>query len=78
MDEIENLNQQINELLLVREGWMAKATKCTTSFSDTPKGSGGEDARELAYCEIADLDTKINALIDKLVELKQNHRRCAR
>lgn len=75
MDEIERLNEHINRLLLEKEEWFAKATKCTSSFSDMPKGGGGENPREDAICKMMDCERRANELIDKLVELKKERSR---
>lgn len=71
MNEIEYLDIKINKLIREREQWQLVAEKTTSTISDMPHGGNGEDQRELAMCEMADCDIKINKLIDKQYDLKQ-------
>lgn len=64
------LNQRINRLLLEQQQWRELATRVSPNLSGMPRGGGRGGAQE-AISKIVDLETEINAEIDKLVEKRK-------
>ena len=63
----QHLNQRINRLLLEQQQWRELATRVSPNLSGMPRG-GGEGGTQGAVAKIVDLETEINAEIDKLVD----------
>lgn len=66
----QRLNQRINRLLLEQQQWRELATRVSPNLSGMPRG-GGEGGMQGAISKIIDLETEINAEIDKLVEKRK-------
>lgn len=66
----QRLNQRINRLLLEQQQWRELATRVSPNLSGMPRG-GGEGGTQGAISKIIDLETEINAEIDKLVEKRK-------
>lgn len=64
------LNQRINRLLLEQQQWRELATRVSPNLSGMPRGGGGGGTQG-AISKIVDLETEINAEIDKLVEKRK-------
>jgi DNA-directed RNA polymerase specialized sigma24 family protein len=56
-------------MLEEKERWRTRAEKMTSTWSDMPKGSDGEDQRELAICKMLDCERVVTGMIDDLVDL---------
>ena len=65
------LNREIDRLLEEKARWFALAARVTPTLSQEPKGGGGGDRLQLAVEKIAEVEDKINAQIDRLVDLRQ-------
>ena len=59
---------QVEEL----EKWKALSTKVTPTYSDMPKGSGGEDKIQSAVENIIEIQKQLNQSIDKFINLKKD------
>ena len=66
----QRLNQRINRLLLEQQQWRELATRVSPNLSGMPRGGGGGGTQG-AISKIVDLETEINAEIDKLVEKRK-------
>lgn len=66
----QNLNRRINRLILEQQQWRELATRVSPNLSGMPKG-GGAGGTQGAIVKIADLETEINAEIDKLVDKRE-------
>lgn len=66
----QHLNQRINRLLLEQQQWRELATRVSPNLSGMPRGGGGGGTQG-AISKIVDLETEINAEIDKLVEKRK-------
>ena len=66
----QRLNQRINRLLLEQQQWRELATRVSPNLSGMPRGVGG-GCTQGAISKIVDLETEINAEIDKLVEKRK-------
>ena len=66
----QRLNQRINRLLLEQQQWRELATRVSPNLSGMPRGGGGGGTQG-AISKIIDLETEINAEIDKLVEKRK-------
>lgn len=66
----QRLNQRINRLLLEQQQWRELATRVSPNLSGMPRG-GGEGDTQGAISKIIDLETEINAEIDKLVDKRK-------
>lgn len=66
----QHLNQRINRLLLEHQQWRELATRVSLNLSGMPRGGGGGGTQG-AISKIVDLETEINAEIDKLVEKRK-------
>ena len=66
----QRLNQRINRLLLEQQQWRELATRVSPNLSGMPRGGGGVGTQG-AISKIVDLETEINAEIDKLVEKRK-------
>lgn len=66
----QRLNQRINRLLLEQQQWREMATRVSPNLSGMPRGGGGGGTQG-AISKIVDLETEINAEIDKLVEKRK-------
>ena len=66
----QHLNQRINRLLLEQQQWRELATRVSPNLSGMPRGGGGGGTQG-AISKIIDLETEINAEIDKLVDKRK-------
>lgn len=66
----QHLNQRINCLLLEQQQWRELATRVSPNLSGMPRGGKGGGAQG-AISKIIDLETQINAEIDKLVDKRR-------
>lgn len=66
----QRINQRVNCLLLEQQRWRELATRVSPNLSGMPRGGGGGGTQG-AVAKIVDLETKINAEIDKLVEKRK-------
>ena len=66
----QRLNQRINRLLLEQQQWRELATRVSPNLSGMPRGGKGGGTQG-AISKIVDLETEINAEIDKLVEKRK-------
>ena len=66
----QRINQQVNCLLLEQQRWRELATRVSPNLSGMPRGGGGGGTQG-AISKIVDLETEINAEIDKLVEKRK-------
>ena len=62
----QRINQRVNCLLLEQQRWRELATRVSPNLSGMPRGGGGGGTQG-AISKIVDLETEINAEIDKLV-----------
>lgn len=66
----QRINQRVNCLLLEQQRWRELATRVSPNLSGMPRGGGGGGTQG-AISKIVDLETEINAEIDKLVEKRK-------
>lgn len=66
----QRINQRVNCLLLEQQRWRELATRASPNLSGMPRGGGGGGTQG-AISKIVDLETEINAEIDKLVEKRK-------
>lgn len=66
----QRINQRVNCLLLEQQRWRELATRVSPNLSEMPRGGGGGGTQG-AISKIVDLETEINAEIDKLVEKRK-------
>ena len=71
LNQYKILDRSINKKIEEKEKWQSRAMKVTPTWSDMPKGSDGENPRELAICEAMDCEIEINKLIDQLCCLRR-------
>lgn len=64
------LNQEINRALEECEEWRARAQKITPSFSFAPKSQSQESRLVNAVEHIIELENKMNADIDRLIQIR--------
>ena len=69
LKQYKYLNRHIDRLLEEKEMWKARAEKVTSTVSDMPHGSDGENQRELAICKMADCERVVTGMIDDYVDL---------
>ncbi len=63
------LNLLIDSKIAQREACIALACKCTAKYDKV--GAGANPAQDKILCKIADLQSEINADIDRLVDVKK-------
>lgn len=66
----QRINQRVNCLLLEQQRWRELATRVSPNLSGMPRGGGGGGTQG-AISKIVDLETEINAEINKLVEKRK-------
>lgn len=66
----QRINQRVNCLLLEQQRWRELATRVSPNLSGMP-GEGKGGGTQGAISKIVDLETEINAEIDKLVEKRK-------
>ena len=66
----QRINQRVNCLLLEQQRWRELATRVSPNLSGMPGGGKGGGTQR-AISKIVDLETEINAEIDKLVEKRK-------
>ena len=69
LKQYKYLDRHIDQMLEEKERWRTRAEKMTSTWSDMPKGSDGEDQRELAICKMLDCERVVTGMIDDLVDL---------
>lgn len=69
LNQYKILDKSIDRQIEEKERWQSRALKVTPTWSDMPKGSDGENPRELATCKMMDLEKDINKDIDELYDL---------
>jgi len=65
------INADINQMCEELSEWRTKATKITPTISDMPKSNGGENRLQGAVDHIVEIESKINARIDELVQARE-------
>lgn len=69
LKQYKDLNKSIERLIDEKERFKSIALKVTPTWSDMPKGSDGENPRELAICKMMDCENEITRQIDEYVDL---------
>jgi len=67
----QTINADINQMCEELSEWRTKATKITPTISDMPKSDGGENRLQGAVDHIVEIESKINARIDELVQARE-------
>lgn len=70
LKQYQHLDHYVNRLLEEKERYKSIALKVTPTWSDMPKGGGGENPREAAICKIIDIEKEIDKAIDEYVDLR--------
>ena len=74
LNQYQTLDKIIDRQIEEREKWKSRAYKITPTWSDMPKGSDGENPRELAICKMIDMEKNINSDVHELYELGEEIR----
>lgn len=72
LQQVEKLNRMIDNKLIELEQWKAMAVGITShSEGERVQGSGDQQKMADAVCRYVDIQSEVNAQIDKMVELKK-------
>jgi len=72
LSQILQIDHRIQAKLEQAEKLRGLATKITTTFSDMPRVPGhSQQSMEEAVCKLVDLQKKINADVDRMIDLRQ-------
>lgn len=69
LKQYKTIDKHIDRLIEEKQRWFDRALKVTPTWSNMPKGSDGENPRELAICKMIDCEQEITQAIDDYIDL---------